>query len=180
MPDAQFHLHRVDVRDAPGLFDLSDIHVAEADLFDEAVTFQRCERANARRERCAWVGRVKLIQMDSLDVERAPARLACGADVTASPVCDPVSLRPRQAAFCGDPDARVVPAPGRERLRDEPLVVADLAGVPAVGVGGVEEGDAAVEPGMQDGNRARLVPIALGGKAHTAHSDEWHEGASVP
>ena len=123
--------------------------------------------------------------MDSLDAERAPAGLTRGEEVTASPVPDPASLWARQAPFGGDQHARAVSAPRRESLRDEPFIVADLAGVQAVRVGRVEEGDAAVECGMQDSDRARLVPIALGGKAHAAHSNHWRavnqsaSGASI-
>ena len=172
VPDAQLHLHRGNVGDASRLLDLSDVHVAETDVFDRAIALQRGERAHAGRERRSRVRGVKLIQMDPFDAEGAPAGLAGGEEVTRAAVRDPVSLRPGQAAFGGDQDARAIAAPCRERAGDEPFVVTGLVCIPAVRVGGVEEGDAGVERGVQHLDRARLVPIALGGKAHAAHADE--------
>ena len=136
------------------------------------VTLQRGERAHAGRERRSRVGRVKLIQIDPFDAEGAPAGLARGEEVTRAAVRDPVALRAGQAAFRGDQDARAIAAPCRDRARDEPFVVTGLARIPAIGVGGVEQGDAGVKGGVQHLDRARFVPLARRGKAHAAHRNE--------
>src|SRR5262249_32385548 len=60
-------------------------------------------------------------------------------------------------ALGGDQDVRGVAAPAAERLGDQRLVVPDLAGVQVVGVGGVDQGDAAVQAGVDRGDR--LCPV---------------------
>ena len=70
VPWVQLHLHARDVDDRARLRDLSDGDVAEADLFDQPLPLQRAERAHARRQRRARIGRVQLIQGDPLDAER--------------------------------------------------------------------------------------------------------------
>ena len=153
------------------LFDLSDGHVAEPDRLDQAVALQRGQRADAGRERRARVGRMELIEMDAVDAERAPAGLARGGEMARASVGDPGAVRTRQAAFGRHPDARAVAVPAAERASDQALVVTGLAGIPAVGVRGVEEIDAGIEGRVQHGQRARLVAIALRGEAHAAHAD---------
>ena len=178
VPDAQLHLHRGNVGDPSRLLDLSDGHVAEANVLDRPVALQRGERAHAGCERRSRVRRVKLIQMDPFDAEGAPAGLARGEEVTRAAVRDPVSLRAGQAAFRGDQDARAIAAPCGDRAGDEPFVVTGLARIPAIGVGGVEQVDAGVKGSVQHLDRARFVPIARRGKAHAAHGNErlWRHG----
>ena len=162
VPDAELHLHGGDLGDPPGLFDLSHRDVTEADARDQAVALQPGERPHAGRERRTRIGRVQLIQIDPIDAEGAPARLARRNEVPRTAVRDPLSPRAGQAAFGGDQDARTIAAPGGERSRDQPFVVAGLLGIAAVGIGGVEEVDAFVKGRVQHADRARLVPGRLG------------------
>ena len=91
-PHAQFHLDRGDLGDAPGLFDLPDVHVAETDRLDVPVALQAVERANARRERLTRVRRVQLIEVKAIDPERTAAGLAGGGQVARAAVGDPAAL----------------------------------------------------------------------------------------
>ena len=84
LPDAQLDLNRRDLGDVPGLLDLADVHIAEANRLDVPIPLERRERADAGRERRSRIGGVQLIQVDALDAERAPARLA-GGDRGAAP-----------------------------------------------------------------------------------------------
>src|ERR1043165_10149969 len=80
-PGIDLDLNGRDLDDAPRLFDLSDSDVAEADVLDESVALQRGERTHARRQRCARVDCVKLIEGDSLCSQRPHTRLARGAEM---------------------------------------------------------------------------------------------------
>ena len=106
LPDAQLHLHRGDLGDAPGLLDLSDGHVAEADRLDEPVALQRVERADARRERSSRIGRVQLVEVNALDAERAPAGLARGASGGARGHPAPSRLRAASGRPWSRPESR--------------------------------------------------------------------------
>ena len=145
VPDAQLDLHGGDLGDASGLLDLSDVDVAEADVLDQAVALQRGERAHAGRERRSRIGRVKLIQIDAVDAERAPARLARGDEVAGAAVGDPAPCGRVRPPLVATRMRERSPVQVGERARDQPLVVAGIVGIPAVGVGGVEEGDAGIE-----------------------------------
>ena len=149
-------------------------------MCDEAVALQRGEGPYARGKRSSRVERVKLIQIDPVDAEGAPARLAGGGEVTRAAVRDPFAVRAGQAAFGRDQDARPIAAPRRERARDQPFVVTGFAGITTVGIRGVEKGDAGVKGGVQHVDRARLVPIRLGREAHAAHADERRGGGGWP
>ena len=102
---------------------------------------------------------MELIEVDALYAERAKACFARGAQMASLSVGHPLAVRSSQAAFRRNDDARAVAAPACQRSRDEPLVMADVVIVQAIGVGGVEECDAAVECGVQDLDRARLIAI---------------------
>ena len=145
--------------------------VAQADLLDEAALLERGQRAHARGQRRARIWRVELIEVDALDAERAPARLTGGGQVTGASVGNPAPARPREATLGRHAHPRGVAAPGRERTCDQALVVPDLARVPAVGIRGVDQGDAGVEGGVQRGQRARLVTVGRGGQAHRSHGE---------
>jgi len=86
-------------------------------------------------------------------------------------VSGPAALRPAEAAFRRDEHARRVDRRRGERLRDQPLVMAGLGVVEAVGVGCVEERDARAQRRVERRERARLVSIRLGREAHAPHAD---------
>src|SRR5204862_3766616 len=72
-PDAQLHLHGIDLDAAARFLDLSDGDVAQADRANETVALQPREGAHARRERRPRIGRMKLIEIQAFDAERFPA-----------------------------------------------------------------------------------------------------------
>ncbi len=110
LPDAQFHLHRRDLGDAPGLLDLSDVHVAQTDRVDVAIALQGVERAHARRERHTWIRRVQLVEVNAIDAERAAAGLARGGQVARPAVRHPAALRTCKTAFGRHAKSRSVPS----------------------------------------------------------------------
>jgi len=172
---AQLDLHGVDLRDPERLLQLLEADVAEADPLDGPVALEGGERAHARAERCARIGRVELIERDAVDAERAAARCAGRDQVARTPVRHPAALGPRQAALRRDEDPRAVAAPGGERPRDQPLVVAGLAFVEAVGVGRVEEVHARVEGGVQQRHGRRVVAVGRGRQPHAAEAEPRQE-----
>ncbi len=137
------------------------------------------ERTHAGGQRHSRIGRVKLIEVDALDAERAQAGVAGVTQVTGSAVGHPLPVRSCQSALCRNHEARAIAAPGRERAGDEPLVVADLGIVPAVGIGRIEKRDAGVQRGVQHLDAARLVAVALGREAHAADADGFHVGSKA-
>ena len=158
------------------LLDLTHVHVAEADALDEPFVPERVQRTHARGQRRTRIRRVKLIQMNALHAERTQACFARGTQMASLSVRHPLAIRSSQAAFRRNDDARAVTAPACQRPRDEPLVVADVVIVQAIGVGGVEERDAAVECGVQELDRARLVAIGLSGQPHAPEPDRSSAG----
>jgi hypothetical protein len=79
-------LDEADVGDAPRLFDLADRYIAQADRFNEPLVLQPRKRADARREWRPRIGRVKLVEVNTIDAERLRAAAAgveevCGAAV---------------------------------------------------------------------------------------------------
>ena len=134
------------------------------------------ERAHAGGERRPRVGRVELVEVDALDAEGAPARLAGGGQVARAAVRHPAAARAGSSPpLVATRTARRVAAPGRERARDQPLVVAGVARVQAVGVGGVEQGDAGVEGRVQRRERAGVVAVRLGREPHAADGQRLTE-----
>src|SRR5205814_283090 len=128
------HLHGIDLDAAARFLDLSDGDVAQADRANETVALQPREGAHARRERRPRIGRMKLIEIQAFDAERFAAALTRGDQVLRPAIRLPAAAGPRQPAFGRDAHARSIAAPGRERFRDETLVVAPLRLVPRVSV----------------------------------------------
>ena len=104
-------------------------------------------------------------------------RLASQAatQVARAAVGDPAALGARQPALRRDDDPRAVAVPGCERPGDQPLVVAGLARVEAVGVGAVEEVDPRVEGRVQQRDGRRVVAVGLGRQPHAAEAEPRHE-----
>src|SRR5215471_15610517 len=103
---------------------------------------------------------MKLIQVDALYTERTTARFAPRDKVPRAAVSHPVSLRTCQPTLAGDDNTGAVSIPCGKRLRNQPLVMTDLALMPAVHIGGIEQRHTGVERRLQHGNCARLVAIA--------------------
>src|SRR5262245_35608626 len=76
LEDAHLHLDGADLRDLSAFLQLSEGDVAEADCRDLALALQRPQRAHARGEGRARVGRVQLVEIDALDAQGTPAALA--------------------------------------------------------------------------------------------------------
>ena len=150
LPDVQLDLDGINLGDSTGLLDLSDVHIAEPDEFDAAISLERCECSDARCQRYPRVGSVKLIEVNAFDAERAAAGFAGRDQVARPPVGDPSALRPRQATLGGDANAGSFAGPGCDRPRNQPFVVPRIVSAEAIGVCRVEECDAGIERGMQD------------------------------
>ena len=88
----------------------------------------------------------------------------------------PASVRPRQATLGGHDEVLAPAAPGRERRRNQPLVVAQIGVVEAVDVGGVEEGHPRVERGVKDPDTLCFGRTAFDGKMHPAVPDRRDGG----
>src|SRR5262245_1911205 len=67
VPDAELDLHGRDLANPPRLFDVSDGHVAESDVLDEALALERRERADARGQGRSRIDRVQLIESNPAD-----------------------------------------------------------------------------------------------------------------
>ena len=162
VPDTQLNLDGVDRGNPSRLFDLSDRHVAETDRVDQPSAFQAGQCTDARGERRPGIRRVKLIESDAVDAERAPAVFASCRDLFGATIGLPPAVRACQPAFGGHLHPRSIASPRRERRRDEPFVVTALAVVPAIRVGSVEKGQTGVHGCMKHGEALRIVAIELG------------------
>jgi hypothetical protein len=111
---------------------------------------------------------MELVQGDPLHAERTAARVAGGDEVARAAVGDPAPSGPGQPALGREHHPRAVSRPFRQGPRDQPLVVAGLGLVAGVGVGGVEQGDARIEGGVQGCRRAPVVPVGIRGQPHAA------------
>ena len=137
----------------------------------------RPSRFNAARaltlvdKRRAWIRRMQLIERDAIDAERLAASFARRPQVLRASIRFPAAFGPSHAAFGGDGDPRSITRPGRQRARDQPLVVSDVAIVEAVRIGGVEQRDAGIERGVQDLDRAIVITIGIGRQPHAADRD---------
>ena len=108
------------------------------------------------------VGPVPLVEVDHVDPEVAQRLLHRDPQVGHRPVAAPLlALAPGDAALGGDHDVVAVAAVGGHGLADQGLVVAH--GVPGRGVdvGGVDQGDAGVQRGVDGRDGLRLVGIDL-------------------
>ncbi len=175
MEHAQLDLDRVDLREPERLLELLQADVAETDALDEPRALERGESAHAGGERRARVGRVELVERDALDSERAPARLAGGDQVARAAVGHPAALGPHEPALRRGDDPRTVAVPGCERPGDQPLVVAGLARVEAIGIGAVEKVDPRVEGRVQQRDGRRVVAAGRGRQPHAAEAEPRHE-----
>ena len=109
VPQAQLDLHRSDVGDAAGFLDLSDRDVAQPHRLDQAAPRQRVQRANAGGQRHARIRRVKLVERNPLEPQRAQARFARRRQRPRPAVGFPSSAGPGQATLGGDTNLRRSP-----------------------------------------------------------------------
>src|SRR5205823_4729873 len=130
--------------------DLTDVHVAEAHLADLSFVAERGERANAGLDRRTRIHDMQLIQVDHVDLERGPARIARGAKVLRATVGLPRSARTPEPTLGCDLNGRAIAAPRAQRSGDQSFVVTDLRRVTGIAVGGVEQCRAGIERGVDD------------------------------
>ena len=169
--NAQLNLDSVDAREAARLFNLGDSDVAQANRLDYTTSLQCREGADARRQWRPRVDGVQLIQIDRGDVERSAAAFAGGGQVPGAAVGFPAPVRTRQSALGCNRDARAIAVPRSQCLRDQPFVMADVAGVCAIDVGRVEQRHSGIKCRMQHANRALLVSIRIGRETHASDGD---------
>src|SRR6478736_337525 len=167
--------------------DLLRVGVGEADVGDLAAVGDLLQRADDLVVGDLRVGPVVLPERDLLHAEALQAGVDGLAEVGGRAVGVPAAaLGADVAALGGEHDAVTGPELVEDR-GDEPLVLALRAGAllvaGAVGVGGVEEGDARVE-GRRDGVEELLAGLAAGlVEGHQAEADGadlvLSEGASL-
>ena len=114
---------------------------------------------------------MQLIEIDAIDTDRAPARLARGDEIARTAIGDPASLRTSQTALGGDTDARAIAVPAAEGARNQPLVVSGVVRIEAVRIGGVEERHAGIQCRVKDAHGSRVVAVRRGRQPHTAHAN---------
>ena len=146
----------------------STVAVGEADPAHLALVLELLERADRLGVGDVRVGAVVLVEVDAVGAERLQRRLAGLADVLGAAVELPRAAGPDVAGLGGDEDVVVA---ALQRLRDQPLVVADLVLVLAVGVGGVDQVHAGVERGVDGADRLLLRRSAGEGHRHRAEAD---------
>ena len=166
--ERQLVLDGDDLRHAQRLLELVEVAVGEADPADLALVLELLERADGLGVGHVRVGAVVLVEVDPVGAERLQRRLAGLADVLGAAVDLPRAARTDVAGLGGD-DHVVVAA--LQRLGDQPLVVADLVFVLAVGVGGVDQVHAGVERGVDRADRLLLRRAAREGHRHRAEPD---------
>jgi hypothetical protein len=171
VPDAQLDLDRIDLGKTPRLLDLSDRHVAETNLLNQAVSLQSGQRADAGRERNPRIRNVQLVEIDAVDAERHATPAARLDEMFRAAIRFPSAVRPPEAALGRNPDERSIAGPRRQGLRNQAFVVAALTIIPGVGIGRIEKRDARIEGGMQNADRDRLVTIALRRQPHASEAD---------
>src|SRR5262249_48540591 len=164
-------LHRDDRRDALRPAQFIDADVGEADVPDLALALQFGERAHRLVKRHLRIGRMQLIDIDTLQLQPSQACLAGGAQMLRSAVVFP-GLTPRspEPAFGRDEQAFRIRV---ERFGNEPLV--DLR---TVGVGGIDEGDAELDSTHQHALSTRTIkrftPYTRAAQAHGAEPEAIH------
>ena len=144
---AQRHLDGGDRGEGERFVELVAVDVGNPDPRHQALVEQARERADGGAPRRPVVGRVDQVQVDREAVERGQARLAVAQDRLRATVRDPGAARAGHAALGDDPPTG---ARGRQRPRQQPLVVAELRLAAAVRVRGVEHGD----PGLRARRRS--------------------------
>src|SRR5262249_9274217 len=164
-------LHRDDRRDALRPAQFIDADVGEADVPDLALALQFGERAHSLVKRHLRIGRMQLIDIDTLQLQPSQACLAGGAQMLRSAVVFP-GLTPRspEPAFGRDDQAFRIRV---ERLGNEALV--DLR---TVGVGRIDEGDAELDSTHQHALSTRTIkrftPYTRAAQAHGAEPEAIH------
>ena len=135
VPQAELDLHGGDLRDPPRLFDLPDGHVAQADALDEPGLHERGQRphagqeaASADRARAADTARCRSTPSARRLRSQAAVRCFARPSGTHRP---PGRVSPPLVATT---IARSIAGPGRERPRDQALVVAGFVSVEAIGI----------------------------------------------
>ncbi len=135
---------------------LRDGDVGEPKPADLSLALQLGQRPDALSEGHRRIRRVELIEVDALAAEGLERSLTGGPEVRGTPVPFPAPARPSNPALGGHERHLASARPGRERLRDQPLVVADVPIVEAVDVGGVDQGHPGVQRGVKHADRLGL------------------------
>ena len=123
---------------------------------------------------------MELIEVDALDTERLPGSVAGAPQMCRAGVALPRTTGADESSLGGDDHLLRSAAPSPERAGDEPFVMPDLPVVKAIRVGGVDEGDAGIEGGVENQAGGGLVGAALDRQGHAAEPDEgdgWETGA---
>src|SRR3954453_10947145 len=158
--------------------ELLTAHVRDADVADLALALQVAERAERLLDRHVRVDGVQLVEIDPLQAEPPQAALAALAQPLGAAVAVPAPRSgTHEAALRRDHEAVRI---RMERLRDQLL-----ADVGAVGVGGVDQRDAALDDAAQKrpggGRVGRRPPHAVSRDAHGAEAEPAHlEVAAEP
>ena len=113
-----------------------------------------------------------------VDAERFQARLASGSKMAGMPVDRPVSVRSLEPPLGGHEHVSRS-GDALQRSSDEALVVADVAMVEAVDVGGVDERHPRVERGMDDPDGFTLGWATGDRERHRSVSNRAHHDPGV-
>ena len=131
---------------------------------------QRGHRLQAAPERNRRVDRMKLIQVDPVDLQGLQRPLAGGADVNRRGIPDPGVAGSPQADLGSNAD-RVPVRAAHENPGQKPFVVAEVIVIEAIHIGRVDEGDADVEDLLDDARGGALVRPSRHRETHRAISD---------
>ncbi len=127
---------------------------------------QFAHRAHRILDRHRGIDAMLVVEIDHVDAEPLEAGLAGGLHIGRAAVDSVGAARLLRLAELGGEHDLGAPAAG-QRLAEQRLVVA-----PAIHVGTVEEGDAAIERVMDDADRLGVVALAVGaGERHAAEPD---------
>ncbi len=166
--DAVAILDRDDSRDACGALQLGDAEVRHADVPDLAFLLQFHQLAQGIFQRHARIGRVELIEVDTLEAQPLQAPFARLAQVRGVAFSLPdIAPRANQSALGRDHQAGRI---RMQRLADQPL-----ADVGAVRIRRVDEVHAELQRPLQHASRVLrvlgLAPDAWPGQAHRTEAE---------
>jgi hypothetical protein len=113
---------------------------------------------------------VKLIEGDAVHAQRATTLFAGRRQMFRTTIRNPSPAGSSQPSLGCNQDGRAITWPGGQGTSDEPFVMATLIVVPAIGVRGVEQGDAGIERRVDYGDPGRLVAIRFGREPHASES----------
>ena len=139
--------------------ELPGVHVREADVPDLPFRFERDERPQRFPEIHRGVHGMELVEGDDFRAQGREALLARRAQPFGAPVHGPLPARPAQPALGGD-EHLVAPPEARQGVVYQALVMADVAIVEAIDVGGVDEIPAGIDEGLDDPERLFRSPGA--------------------